>query len=580
MKIHNNLVQGSEEWLALREEYCTASEAPSIFGESKYKSRTALLNEKKGVKEAISSQTQKIFDRGHETEDLARSLLEFETAETFEPIVATIEIDGLKLLASLDGLSEDHKTIFEHKLWNKTLVENVLNEVLEPTYYWQLEHQLLVTGAERVLFMVSDGTSDNRETMYYTSKPERREKLIAGWHEFNKDLANHEVKAKKEVAVAREQVSFPIVECHVEGSKVVSNLGDYIPKIKKLADEQMSLILESDQDFADKEAFNKNVKEGRAKIKEKAADIEQQFESLAEFNGYVAEADNILQKLQSHGEKQVKKAKEVKKQSIINDASKELNNHLASLSEGINGVQINNISIDFDAAMKGKRNFEKMEEAVNSALANAKIEANEIAQVIRKNLDSITELASSYKFLFSDHQSLILKDNDDLVNLIKARILEHEQAEAERNRIEVERIEREAKEKAEREVKAKAEAEAQRIRNEERAKYEAEQAEARKQEQDKAMAEFEAEQSKPVINNQEREALQEANSPLFGNNLKSDVFEQIESSSIEGLKHEAFEAHKLAEKKWYAYACELPVGEERTKAFDVYENIRLATRVN
>lgn len=542
MKIHNNLVQGSEEWLALREEYCTASEAPSIFGESKYKSRTALLNEKKGAKEVISSQTQKIFDRGHETEDLARSLLEFETAETFEPIVATIEIDGLKLLASLDGLSEDQKTIFEHKLWNKVLAENVSNGVLEPTYYWQLEHQLLVTGAERVLFVVSDGTNSSRATMYYTSLPERREKLIAGWHEFNKDLANHEVKAKKEVAVARDQVSFPIVECHVEGSKVVSNLGDYIPKIKKLADEQMSLILESDQDFADKEAFNKNVKEGRAKIKEKAADIEQQFESLAEFNGYVAEADKILQKLQSHGEKQVKEAKEVKKQSIINDASKELNSHLANLSEGINGVQINNISIDFDAAMKGKRNFEKMEEAVNSALANEKIEANEIAQVIRKNLDSLTELASNYKFLFSDHQSLILKDNDDLVNLIKARILEHEQAEAERKRIEVERIEREAKEKAEREVKAKAEAEAQRIRNEERAKYEAEQAEARKQEQDKAMAEFEAEQSKPVINNQEREALQEVNKPLLGDTIKTTVFDKVKdvepSKTPEGLSAE------------------------------------------
>ena len=470
-----NLVQGSAEWLKAREEHFNASEAPSIFGESKYKSRTALLNEKKGVKEKVSDHLQKLFDKGHETEDKARDLLEFETAETFEPIVATLEVEGLPLLASLDGISEDHKTIFEHKLWNEVLAENVRNNVLEPTYYWQLEQQLLVAGAERALFMVSDGTGVNREMMYYTSLPERRSKLIAGWHEFKKDFEGHEVKAKQEVVVARKQDSFPLMQCSVEGSTVGANLGEYIPIIQKLADEQMSLILETDQDFADKEAFNKNVKAGRATLKTQATDIEKQFESLAEFNGYVKQADTILQKLQSHGEKQVKEAKTAKKLSIVNNAQAEFNKHLAELSETINKVQITQIVIDFEAVMKGKRSFEKMEEAVNSELAKAKIEANEIAQVIRKNLDSLTELAGNHKFLFSDHAMLLLKDNDDLVNLIKARIAEHEQAEAERKRQEQERIEREAKEKAEREAKAKLEAEEKRIRDEERAKVEAEQ---------------------------------------------------------------------------------------------------------
>ena len=475
MKIHENIVQGSEVWHELRANHFTASEAPAMMGESKYKGRTALMNEKKGVKEKVSDHLQKLFDKGHETEDKARSLLEFETAESFEPIVATLEVEGLPLLASLDGISEDHKTIFEHKLWNETLAENVRNQVLEPTYYWQLEQQLLVAGAERALFVVSDGTGVNREMMYYTSQPERRSKLIAGWHEFKKDFEDHEVKAKQEVVVARKQDSFPLIQCSVEGSTVVSNLGEYIPVIQKLADEQMSLILETDQDFADKEAFNKNVKAGRATLKTQATDIEKQFESLAEFNGYVKQADTILQKLQSHGEKQVKEAKATKKLSIVNNAQAEFNKHLAELSETINKVQITQIVIDFEAVMKGKRSFEKMEEAVNSELAKAKIEANEIAQVIRKNLDSLTELAKDHKFLFSDHAMLLLKDNDDLVNLIKARISEHEEAEAERKRQEQERIEREAKEKAEREAKAKLEAEEKRIRDEERAKVEAEQ---------------------------------------------------------------------------------------------------------
>ena len=484
MKIHENLVQGSEAWLALRSDHFNASEAPSIFGESKYKSRTALMNEKKGVKEKISAHLQKLFDKGHETEDKARSLLEFETAEDYAPIVATLEVEGLPLLASLDGLSEDGKTVFEHKLWNETLAENVRNNVLEPTYYWQLEQQLLVTEADEALFMVSDGTSVKRETMMYVSLPERRTKLIAGWHEFKKDLEAHEVKAKKEVVVASEQKSFPVIECRVEGSTVVSNLGEYIPVMKKLADEQMSLILETDQDFADKEVFNKNVKEGRATLKLKASDIEKQFESLAEFNGFVSQADKILQQLQSHGEKQVKQAKETKKLSIVNNAESAFNEHLRNLSENINGVSIG-LHVkrnDWAEAMKGKRSFEKMEEAVNSELTNAKIEANEIAQIIRKNLDSLTELAKDHNFLFSDHAMLLLKDNDDLINLIKARISEHEEAEAERKRLEKEEIERVAKENADREAKAELERKAQAIRDEERKKVEAEQAKKQQEE--------------------------------------------------------------------------------------------------
>tara|TARA_R110000823_G_scaffold78797_1_gene179576 strand:+ start:1224 stop:2750 length:1527 start_codon:yes stop_codon:yes gene_type:complete len=370
-----------------------------------------------------------LFDAGHNTEDQARELLEFETFETLNPIVCTLEVEGLPLLASLDGIFEDGKTIFEHKLWNETLAENVRNNVLEPTYYWQLEQQLLVTEAERALFVVSDGTAEKREKMYYVSVPERRLKLIAGWHEFKKDLEFHEVKAKQETVVAREQESFPVIKCSVEGSMVTSNLGEYIPVIKKLADEQMKLVLETDQDFADKEAFNKNVKAGRATLKTKATDIEKQFKSLAEFNGFVEQADLILQKLQSHGEKQVKQSKEAKKVSIINNVYTEFNKHLAKLSEEINKVQITQVVVDFEAVMKGKRSFEKMEEAVNSELVNAKLEADAIAQVIRKNLDSLSEMAKDHKFLFSDHAMLLLKDNDDLVNLIKLRITDHEEAE-------------------------------------------------------------------------------------------------------------------------------------------------------
>ncbi|MCJ8293371.1 MAG: YqaJ viral recombinase family protein [Colwellia sp.] len=502
-----NLVQGTDEWLEARKEYLTASEAPAMMGDSKYKSRTELLKEKKtGKVKAVSSFTQSLFDKGHQTEESARDIIEFELMEEFKPVVGSIELDGLKLLASLDGLSEDEKTVFEHKLWNEILAENVNNSVLEASHYWQLEFQLMVFGAESVLFVVSDGTTEKRASFYYVSIPERREKLIKGLKQFAEDLKNYEVKAKQEVIVANEQESFPVIQCSVEGSMVVSNLGEFIPAIKAAIDEKLSVILETDQDFADTEAFVKNIKTTRTKLKQEQLNITNAFESYSAFVNDVSTTDGILQQAESKLNLAVKTHKEAKKLSIINNAEGAFNQHLRKLSESINDISIGLYvnSNDWAAALKGKRSFEKMEEAVNSLLANAKIEASEVSQIIRKNLDSLTELAKDHKFLFSDHSSLILKDNDDLINLIKMRISEHEQEEAERKRLEKEKIEFEAKQKAEREAAEKLELQEQAIRDEERKKVEAEQklkeeSETKVEVKPEAKPEVKLDNSKPYI---------------------------------------------------------------------------------
>lgn len=45
------------------------------------------------------------------------------------------------------------------------------------------------------------------------------------------------------------------------------------------------------------------------------------------------------------------------------------------------------------------------------------------------------------------------------------------------------------------------------------------------------------------------------------------------------IKHFAEQAHIVAEKRWHEYACSCEVGPERNRAFEIYENIRVATRV-
>ncbi len=47
----------------------------------------------------------------------------------------------------------------------------------------------------------------------------------------------------------------------------------------------------------------------------------------------------------------------------------------------------------------------------------------------------------------------------------------------------------------------------------------------------------------------------------------------------EKLKQEALAKIREAEKAAYAWACECDVGAERVRAFEIYDNVRTATRV-
>lgn len=449
--------QGSDKWLELRKTHLTASDAAAMMGDSKYKSRKQLLHEKKtGKIEEVSPAKQNIFDRGHAAEESARTILEMENLEEFPPKVCTLEFEGgLSLLASLDGISENYGVIFEHKLWNGTLAGNVSNEVLEPTYYWQLEHQLLVTGADHVIFVVSDGTENNWIEMIYKSVPESREKLIAGWKQFVADLADYEPEAKQEAVVGEEAETFPLITYQIEGSAIVSNISQVLPIIKDRAAAEMARVLDTDQDFADKDKLNKATKAAREQLKERVAAAKGDFVSFKEFSDVAAQIDEVLQKMQSHGERQVKQAKEAKKEEIRLKADADLMNHIKECNEKINPLRIDtgimSICPDFTGAMKNKRTLESLRNACESVVANLKIEINQVMQSVELNQLFLREHATDYSFLFADVQRIISQEPEPFQAMVKQRIADHKKEEERKLEADRERIRQEEKEKLERE---------------------------------------------------------------------------------------------------------------------------------
>ncbi|MGQ7862543.1 YqaJ viral recombinase family protein [Pseudomonas sp. 32A] len=427
MKIHN-VAQGSAEWLALRAKFRTASEAPAMMGASKYQTRTELLAAKKtGITPDVTPSQQFIFDKGHATEAMARPLAEALIGEELYPIVAT---EG-NLLASMDGATMLGETLFEHKLWNESVVAQVKAGDLAPHYYWQLEQQLLVSGAERVIFVCSDGTPENFVHMEYRPVAGRAAQLIEGWKQFEADLVNFDMADAPSIVVGKAPDELPALRIELTGMVTASNLKVFEDSALAVID-SVKTTLSTDQDFADAKKAVKwcgDVEEAVAAAKKQALSqtqsIDELFSSLDRISAHARETRLKVDKL-------VKAQELLVKTNIKQKAELALADHIAAINKTLGKVTLPHVVSDFAGAMKNKRTIASLQDAVDTELARAKIDASQAADGIRLNLTSLAELAVDYAFLFSDVQQLVTKANDDLVTLIKFRISEHQKAEKEK----------------------------------------------------------------------------------------------------------------------------------------------------
>lgn len=450
MKIHN-VAQGSAEWHALRSQHFTASEAPAMKGASKYQTRTQLLTLKKtGIAPEVTPSQQYIFDKGHATEAMARPIVEAMIGEELYPVVGTLG----NLLASMDGATMLGETLFEHKLWNESLAAQVRAEDLEPHYYWQLEQQLLVSGAERVIFVCSDGTAENFVSMEYRPVAGRAAQLIEGWKQFEADLAGYEVADAPSIVVGKAPDELPALRIELTGMVTASNLKVFEESALAVID-SVKTTLTTDQDFADAKKAVKwcgDVEDAVTAAKKQALSqtqtIDELFCSLDRISKHARETRLKVDKL-------VKAQELLVKTNIKQKAEQALTDHISAINKTLGKVTLPAVAADFAGAMKNKRTIASLQDAVDTELARAKIDASQMADGIRLNLESLRTLAADHAFLFIDAQQLVMKANDDLVALIKVRIAEHQKAEEQKAEAQREQIRKEELQRIEDEAKAK-----------------------------------------------------------------------------------------------------------------------------
>jgi putative phage-type endonuclease len=429
-----NVQQGSPEWHELRAKHFNASEAPAMMGISKFKTRNELLKEKAtGIIPEVDAVTQKKFDDGHRKEAAARPIAESILGDDLFPVTGVNDIEGLSLLASLDGITENRNTIWEHKSLNNQYTKLSDNDAsaedIVGQHWPQLEQQLLVSDAAAVMFMASNGTEKGMVVVHYQSIPERRAQLIAGWKQFTEDLGNYVHTKKAPAAVAKAVKSLPAVSIQVNGAiALTDNLSVFGEALTQYV-EQINKEPETDQDFANLESVVKSLKAAEEALSAAENGALAQASSIDEMRRTVGLYRNMARDNRLIVEKLVKSEKENRRIKILQSGKDALSEHIAKLNALIGKPYMPVIQADFVGVMRGKKTIDSLQSAVNNELARAKIEASEVSAKIQTNMISLRELAEDYKFLFTDVNQLVMKENDDLIPLIKLRISEYKEEE-------------------------------------------------------------------------------------------------------------------------------------------------------
>lgn len=432
--IEVNFKQGTPEWNEYRKSKHNASDAATMLGFSKANgTRDQLLSAYvTGEEKEFSSWVQEnILDNGHAVEDMQRVILEKELGEELYPIVA-YHSTNQKISASMDGADMNISFLFEHKQPNKELIAYIEEHNDVPDSHWpQLEQQLYVSGADFVLFVVSDGTINNRIKVEYRSKPERLKMLLDGWDQFEEDLVNFKPVVTEKALIAKPVATMPVLNIELTGMVTSANLTEYKEAaLAVIANIKTELI--TDQDFTDAEAQIKFCTKAESTLKEKKKQALEQTSTIADLFVTIDELSESIRQVRLTLNKAVKEQKISRKANIVFSATKEVNDHVAAINNGIGfkNIDIKTVNPDFTAAIKGKSRFSSMQSAVNDLVAASKIEANNNEKELRFNINVYQNTVGEYGFLFVDLPMIIKNEPDILRSIMVARISEYEKAEA------------------------------------------------------------------------------------------------------------------------------------------------------
>lgn len=421
----HNVQQGTAEWLALKARFpYSASNAAAMLGVSPYKSRAQLLREIATAGE--STIFEPVADEGHRTEALARPIAEGVIGASLFAVVASREVGDLTLLASCDGLTMRGDQAWEHKQANETDAAEVDSGSVPAKHQPQCEQVLLVTGADRLLFSIGDGTEDGEVSCWYESQPDLRTALIAGWQLLDRDVAEYRHVEVMPDAIGETPEALPPLVLDITGSVRDTNLATW----QAVVSERIKAIntdLQTDQDFADAEKTVKFLKHAEDELKAALARA---------YTGEVYDTTKTIESLMGQMREKrlelnrtVEAEKQNRRAEIIDDAVRALQQHAIEIAEAFDSrVHAPDVPATFRndvaAGMKGRKTVQSLKDAAAQVVTDGKLAMNAAADIVRTNLKEFDEQnkAVDFSHLFTDLNQLVRKPSDDFRATLKARI--------------------------------------------------------------------------------------------------------------------------------------------------------------
>jgi putative phage-type endonuclease len=431
MQVHT-LKQGTPAWHEYRAAHFNASDAPAMMGCSPYKSRNELLHERHtGLAAEVDAGTQARFNDGHRFEALARPLAEELVGEDLYPVTGSMGTFS----ASFDGITMAGDVVWEHKTLNDEIRACESADQLGLHYRVQMEQQILVSGADRCLFLATkwdsnDNLVDQRHFWYEPNESLRAE-IVAGWTQFEKDLAAY-VPVEHAVKPAAEPImQLPALSIEIRGEVARSNLPAFKAKAEKFIATIKTDLL-TDEDFANAEATikfcdgaEKSLEQAKAAAISQTADIDELMRTVDHISAQLREKRLLLTRT-------VKDKKELLKAGILNKVKLAFAEHVAALEKEIAPLRLVFQARDFAGAMKNKRTLATLHDAVDTELASAKIAVDALAQAVRGRLAWYRANVGEYECLFADLQTVVQKPDEDFQLLVNTRIADQKAKDAEK----------------------------------------------------------------------------------------------------------------------------------------------------
>ncbi|KZY12277.1 hypothetical protein A3725_22125 [Alcanivorax sp. HI0035] len=346
------------------------------------------------------------------------------------PVVLDDEEGGY--LASMDGLTMNRRVGWEHKWLNDDLAAQIDAGKLDEHYQIQLDQQFALSGAERILFMASDGTEENCKHLWIERDESRFAALEAGWDQFNADLAEYQPRKQEQAATATVTEDLPAVSVQVSGSlSIVDNFDRFETELRQFVEDRLIRDPKTDQDFADLDNQVKALKKAEDALEAAEAQLLAQVEAVDTAKRRKDMLHKLARDNRLMAEKLVKEQKKAIKLQIAQDGKQAIDDHFTKVEATLDGYRLPFPPGDFNAAMKGKRTIATLRDAADNEVARAKIAINEAADLIRANAKIIAD--AGHEFLFADCQQLALKDSELVKLEVENRITRHKQEEERRS---------------------------------------------------------------------------------------------------------------------------------------------------